>query len=223
MREAPLPLPPEEQERLLWLACRYKPLRERPEVQELLNGRKPASRSERLLLEEVLRAKEAREEIVLHNLRLVYRFVTRYAPLGRAAGLTQEDLLHHGVEGLLEAVDTFNPHLGYRFATWAYHKVRWAIQRAIKVRTGREVSLEEPLEGTEDLTLGETLASSLPSPAEVVEANLLEERLRKEVPGAELLTQEVLTLEDLARLEGVSSKAMRERLRRALRRNGASV
>ncbi len=220
MKESPPVLEREEEERLVWLAYRYRKLKEDPRAEALLRGERPKDREERLLLDGLLQGKEAREKLVLHNLRLVFRFAIRYEGLGRAAGLTQEDLVHHGVEGLLEAVDTFNPTLGYRFSTWAYHKVRWAVQRPIRVRKG-EVSLEEPVEGTEEITLGDTLASRLPSPEEVAEGRALETWFKEEFPRVALLTQEGLSLEEVAWLVGEDPKEMRRRLEAAFRAQGA--
>ncbi len=57
---------------------------------------------------------EARAELIEHNLRLVAHIVKKYA-----VGRNQDDLISIGTIGLIKAVDSFDPHLGARFATYA--------------------------------------------------------------------------------------------------------
>ena len=58
---------------------------------------------------------EAREKLILHNLRLVSHIVRKYY----GAAKNQEDLVSIGSIGLVKAVDTFKPETGTRFATYA--------------------------------------------------------------------------------------------------------
>lgn len=57
----------------------------------------------------------AREQLILHNLRLVSHIVRKYY----GASKNQEDLVSIGSIGLVKAVDTFNHENGTRFATYA--------------------------------------------------------------------------------------------------------
>ncbi|WP_461076295.1 sigma-70 family RNA polymerase sigma factor [Streptomyces deserti] len=46
-------------------------------------------------------------------------------------GLEDEDLLHHGVLGLMHAICKFDPARGFKLSTYAYHWIRQAMTRAI--------------------------------------------------------------------------------------------
>ena len=71
--------------------------------------------------------KQAREEMIRANLRLVVNIARNY--LGR--GLTFMDLIEEGNLGLLRAVEGFEPAQGYRFSTYASWWIKQAIKRAI--------------------------------------------------------------------------------------------
>ncbi len=58
---------------------------------------------------------QARETLILHNLRLVSHIVRKYYGTAK----NQEDLVSIGSIGLVKAVDTFDPDNGARFATYA--------------------------------------------------------------------------------------------------------
>ena len=58
---------------------------------------------------------KAREELIVHNLRLVSHIVRKYY----ASNPNQEDLVSIGTIGLIKAVDSFNATNGARFATYA--------------------------------------------------------------------------------------------------------
>lgn len=58
---------------------------------------------------------EARQSLILHNLRLVAHIVRKYYP----TAANQEDLVSIGTIGLVKAVDSFKPGNGTRFATYA--------------------------------------------------------------------------------------------------------
>ncbi|MBE6553419.1 MAG: sigma-70 family RNA polymerase sigma factor [Ruminococcaceae bacterium] len=57
---------------------------------------------------------EARQKLILHNLRLVSHIVRKYYSTAR----NPEDLVSIGTIGLVKAVDTFNVRNGARFATY---------------------------------------------------------------------------------------------------------
>ncbi len=61
-----------------------------------------------------VRREEARQKLILHNLRLVSHIVRKYY----ASSRDQEDLVSIGTIGLCKAVDTFRPETGTRFATY---------------------------------------------------------------------------------------------------------
>ena len=57
----------------------------------------------------------ARQKLILHNLRLVSHIVKKYY----ASSKNQDDLVSIGVIGLVKAVDSFNVGNGTKFATYA--------------------------------------------------------------------------------------------------------
>lgn len=75
--------------------------------------------------EELLKAKEAREKLILSNLRLVVSQAKRYTN----SRLDFEELIQEGNLGLMKAVDKYDPERGYRFSTYA----TWWIRQSIMV------------------------------------------------------------------------------------------
>ena len=65
----------------------------------------------------------AREELILHNLRLVSHIVRKYY----ASSKNQEDLVSVGVIGLVKAVASFRTSNGAKFATYAAKCIQNAI------------------------------------------------------------------------------------------------
>lgn len=70
---------------------------------------------------------EAYNQLVEKNLRLVVSIAKRF--IGR--GLEFEDLVQEGNLGLIRAVESFDPNMGFRFSTYATWWIIQAIQRAI--------------------------------------------------------------------------------------------
>ena len=66
---------------------------------------------------------DARQELILHNLRLVSHIVRKYY----ASSKNQEDLVSIGTIGLVKAVDSFDINKGARFATYAAKCIQNAI------------------------------------------------------------------------------------------------
>ncbi len=65
----------------------------------------------------------ARQILILHNLRLVSHIVRKYYSTSK----NQEDLVSIGTIGLVKAVDTYNIDNGTRFATYAAKCIQNAI------------------------------------------------------------------------------------------------
>ncbi len=74
----------------------------------------PAAEEHKLFLEAKDGNKQAREKLILHNLRLVSHIVRKYYATARS----QEDLVSIGTIGLIKAIDSFKPDSGARFATY---------------------------------------------------------------------------------------------------------
>ena len=76
--------------------------------------------------------KKARQELIIHNLKLVVSIAKQYLNLG----LSFEDLIQEGNLGLLKAIEKFDPSLGYKFSTYATWWIKAKMTRALseKVR-----------------------------------------------------------------------------------------
>jgi RNA polymerase primary sigma factor len=74
--------------------------------------------------------RRARDQMVACNLRMVVTIANQYrVHVGAAIGM--EDLIQGGNEGLLRAVEKFDPTRGYRFSTYAYWWIRQSVVKAL--------------------------------------------------------------------------------------------
>jgi len=71
--------------------------------------------------------KEARDQMVRANLRLVVNIARGYA----GKGLPLQDLIEEGNLGLLRAVEGFDPGMNTRFSTYASYWIKQSIKRAL--------------------------------------------------------------------------------------------
>ncbi|MFB3896794.1 MAG: RNA polymerase sigma factor RpoD/SigA [bacterium] len=69
----------------------------------------------------------ARKRFIEANLRFVVKIAKTY----KSFSMSLLDLIQEGNIGLIDAVERFNPNLGYRFSTFSAYWIRQAIQRAI--------------------------------------------------------------------------------------------
>jgi RNA polymerase sporulation-specific sigma factor len=91
---------------------------------------------------------DARQTLILHNLRLVSHIVRKYY----SAGKDQDDLVSIGTIGLVKAVDTFNTDNGARFATYAAKCIQNEILMAFRAekKHSSEISMHETIDVDRD-------------------------------------------------------------------------
>jgi len=196
---------------LLWKAYRAQELLKRPEVKALWERGKPENREEALLLQEIREGLEAREEVLLENMRLVYNVARRYQNHARGVGIPFEDLVQQGTLGFLEALDRFNPGTGYRLSTWVYHHVRWRIQQLLAQRRRLHASLDEELPDREIL-YGDTFAADGPTPEELAEEKVFREWWDRNAPGLVELVEGGESPSRAAKRLGTSLERLRKTL-----------
>ena len=80
--------------------------------------------------------KDAKDRLIQSNLRFVVAVARRYY----CNGLDMLDLIQEGNIGLIDAVNRFDPHKGFRFTTYAYWWIKQKILRAI-VEKNRNIRL----------------------------------------------------------------------------------
>ncbi len=92
-------------------------------------SKRPPTRREHTMLVNDARSgnAESRTAMVLRNQGLVQQIARKYG----ACGLALEDVVQEGQVGLIRAVDTFNPSLGFAFSTYATVCIHRAIRRAL--------------------------------------------------------------------------------------------
>ena len=71
--------------------------------------------------------REARNQMIRANLRLVISIAKRYVNLG----VPLSDLIEEGNIGLMKSVDKFDPNRGFRFSTYAAWWIKQGISRAV--------------------------------------------------------------------------------------------
>lgn len=75
-----------------------------------------------------------REALITHHLPLVRYVAGAMARHASASAIVDyEDLVGYGAEGLIDAVDSFDPAFNVRFSTWAVMHIRTTIQDALRV------------------------------------------------------------------------------------------
>ena len=107
-----------------------------------------AAEEQRLFVRKDGGDEEARQKLILHNLRLVSHIVRKYY----AASKNQEDLVSIGVIGLVKAVDSFKQGNGTKFATYAAKCIQNEILMYFRgqKKLSAEVSLNETIDVDRD-------------------------------------------------------------------------
>ena len=86
-----------------------------------------AKKTDELLKKSAAGDKQARDELIRGNLRLVLSVVQRF----QGRGESPDDLFQVGCIGLMKAIDNFNTELGVRFSTYAVPMIIGEIRRYI--------------------------------------------------------------------------------------------
>ncbi|MCL2088903.1 MAG: RNA polymerase sporulation sigma factor SigE [Oscillospiraceae bacterium] len=91
----------------------------------------------------MLGAPEAREKLIVHNLRLVVYIAKKF----ESTGVGVEDLVSIGTIGLIKAVNTFSPEKNIKLATYASRCIENEILMYLRktAQSKNEVSIDEPL------------------------------------------------------------------------------
>ncbi|MBE6547284.1 MAG: sigma-70 family RNA polymerase sigma factor [Ruminococcaceae bacterium] len=122
---------------------------------------------------------EARQILILHNLRLVSHIVRKYY----SSSKNQEDLISIGTIGLVKAVDSFNCDNGTKFATYASKCIQNEILMNFRAQKKRacEVSINDTIDVDRDgnpLTYIDVLSSDENMAEEVDRMILTDKALR---------------------------------------------
>jgi len=105
--------------------------------------------------------REARDILILHNMRLVAHIVKKY----QNTGYDSDDLISYGTLGLIKAVDTFRPDCGTAIGTYAARCIENEIRMVLRAtrKQRNETSLQEPIgsdkEGNE-ITINDVLGTA---------------------------------------------------------------
>jgi RNA polymerase sigma factor for flagellar operon FliA len=78
------------------------------------------------IFSEAKHRKKLREKIILHYIHLV-KYVVGRLVISLPVSINNDDLMGYGIEGLIEAVDRFDPKRGLKFETYAITRIRGAI------------------------------------------------------------------------------------------------
>ena len=72
---------------------------------------------------------EARNKIIEHNMKLIYKYATKYAPMSQHVEVS--DLVSAGCIGMIRAIEKFKFDMGTKFSTYAVPWVKQAMTRTI--------------------------------------------------------------------------------------------
>ena len=163
--------------------------------------------------------KSAREQLILHNMRLVAHVTKKYSVNEDES----EELISIGTVGLIKAVSSFKADYGSRFATYAIRCIENEILMYLRrnSRTKLEVSFDEPLNmdwdgnelllsdilGTEEDTIYKDLEQEAERKILIKALNLLSARERSIIQmrfGIGTVDGEEKTQKEVADLLGIS-------------------
>lgn len=177
--------------------------------------------------------KEAKDQLLLHNLRLVAHIVKKYNnPLYRE----QEELLSIGIIGLIKAIHSYDMEKSIRLATYASRCIENEILMALRAnkKTQNNISIQEPI-GTDrdgnEIVLLDIIYSDIPDFADTisfgVESKKMLEAVQHVLTKRErtvvilrfgLGNQDVYTQQEIAQLLGISRSYVSRIEKKALKK-----
>ncbi len=91
---------------------------------------------------------EDRNQMIVNHLPLVAFVVNRMPSEGAGAvGIDREDAISYGVEGLIHAVDAYDPNRGTTFASFAIQRIRGSVLDAVRKQDPLPRSLRRNAKG----------------------------------------------------------------------------
>lgn len=120
---------------------------------------------------------EAFDSLLNENIGIIHDMVHKWWNIVSTKQATKEELEAECILGFYYATKSYNPEKGATFATHAFNKIHWHLCRVYKqvkkkTATGDDVtviSLDATVLGTDDLTVGETVADDCDIEEEVTE------------------------------------------------------
>lgn len=189
---------------------------------------------EQSLSEQLVKGDEnAREKLIVHNLRLVVYIAKKF----ENSGVNIEDLISIGTIGLIKAVNTFSPEKNIKLATYASRCIENEILMHLRKIASQkiEVSLDEPLntdwDGNE-LMLADVLGSDVDEISREIEEDDEKKILREiinNLPKREreiidmrfgLDEKEELTQKEVADIMGISQSYISRLEKRIIKKLG---
>lgn len=109
---------------------------------------------------------EAFDDLLANNEGIVYSMVNKWFNKIGMGITTFKDLEAECILGFFNAVRTYNPDKGAAFSSYAFDKIHWHLCRTFKLNmpktdTGEPItfcSIDDLVPGTENLTVGDTIA-----------------------------------------------------------------
>lgn len=151
---------------------------------------------EQNLSEQLVKGDEnAREKLIVHNLRLVVYIAKKF----ENSGVNIEDLISIGTIGLIKAVNTFSPEKNIKLATYASRCIENEILMHLRKIASQkiEVSLDEPLntdwDGNE-LMLADVLGSDVDEISREIEEDDEKKILREIIDNLPTREREIIDM-----------------------------
>jgi len=121
---------------------------------------------------------EAKDQVVMNNIKLVYSLAHKYGYQEQANGYTFDDFVSEGVIGLMKAIESFDTNRGLNFTTYAYW---WVMKSITKTLTRGTLNIPQHrmnlLRRYEDLAKKYTDAGNPPNLKEIAKKLKVSEKI----------------------------------------------